>query len=182
MKLAAAFYCLGVLLPLRAEALVCLFGLGCGLAKHAASTYLAEVAPTRLKTMDAAYTLGTLLGYAVGYAAAVVAPPNNNNNDADFTRNIDAYVAFPVVACYAVGAFWYLPESPRWLVLRGRVADARAALARVYADSDDVRRTLDDEIFDDDEDPQRASLRLRKAALHSERTDWMLLALKPVSV
>ncbi|CAL4986360.1 unnamed protein product [Urochloa decumbens] len=100
-------------------------GTGAGLALVVAPVYIAEISPASTRgvlssLLDICINVGILLGYSSNYAfaglpvhlgwrvmyAAGVLPP--------------ALIAAGVLA---------MPESPRWLAMRGRHADARAVLA-----------------------------------------------------
>ncbi|KAG5187824.1 solute carrier family 2, member 13-like protein [Tribonema minus] len=100
-------------------------GAGIGLASLTAPVYIAEAAPTRLR--GRLLTLNTLLITAGQFAAGMVdgalsAVPGG-------WRWMLGLSAAPALLMGA--AFLVLPESPRWLLARGRADDAAAVLRRV---------------------------------------------------
>ncbi|KAI8470339.1 MAG: general substrate transporter [Monoraphidium minutum] len=114
------------------------YGLGIGLAMHAAPAYIAETSPPNVRGLlislkEAAIVGGILLGYFTGYVFA---------EDVGGWRSIYGCAA-PLAVVLGLGMA-YLPESPRWLMLSGasrddaaralvRAEGARAADARLVA-------------------------------------------------
>ena len=101
------------------------YGLGIGLAMHGAPTYIAETAPpsirgTLVSAKEAIIVLGITLGYCVG---------------ALFMHGVGRWrfiywSAVPVAAAMGAG-ITTIPRSPRWCMLHGLEAEAKAALAFV---------------------------------------------------
>lgn len=97
-------------------------GLAIGIAAIVAPLYISENAPAGRRGMlvsiyQLAVTLGILGAYLVGYAFS------------DSWRSMFALGMVPGLAL-AVGIL-LMPDTPRWLAARGRLAEARAAIARV---------------------------------------------------
>lgn len=89
-----------------------LFGVGIGLAMHAAPMYIAETAPspirgTLVSLKEALIVTGMLLGYFVGWWKI---------DTVGGWRFMFGFAA-PVAAVMVAG-MWWLPSSPRWLLLR----------------------------------------------------------------
>lgn len=107
---------LAVLLVLRF-----LVGLGLGAELPVASTYVSEFAPARIRgriivALEAFWALGWTLAALIGF---FVIPRVDSG-----WRWAFALGAIP--AFYAFIVRWSLPESPRWLAQRGRLAEAEA--------------------------------------------------------
>lgn len=104
-----------------------IIGLGVGVAAMMAPLYISECAPAAQRGMlvsiyQLAITLGILGAYVVGYAFH------------ESWRWMFAVGAVPAIALF-VGIFG-LSDTPRWLAVRGREAEARAALARMREKSE----------------------------------------------
>ncbi|KAI8100437.1 hypothetical protein M9435_006921 [Picochlorum sp. BPE23] len=101
-----------------------LYGLGIGFSMHAAPAYIAETSPASVRGVlismkEAFIVTGILLGYLVSYLEV---------STLGGWRRIygDAVPLGFILVC----GMLYLPESPRWLLLRGKADDAREALRR----------------------------------------------------
>lgn len=110
---------IGLLLVLRF-----LVGLGLGAELPVASTYVSEFAPARIRgriivILEAFWAVGWTAAALIGY---FVVPLGS-----DGWRWAFALGAVPAV--YALIVRWSLPESPRWLAKRGRLADAERIVA-----------------------------------------------------
>ena len=89
-----------------------IFGVGIGLAMHAAPMYIAETAPSQIRgtlvsLKEALIVGGMLLGYFVGWRKIEVVGG---------WRIMFGFAA-PIAAVMIIG-MWWLPSSPRWLLLR----------------------------------------------------------------
>jgi MFS family permease len=102
-----------------------LYGLGIGTAMHAAPLYIAETAPSALRGRLVSFKEAAIVGGIVaGYAAGALFGGGGAGGD---WQSVFA-CALPFEAAMALGAF-AVPESPRWLALRGRGEEAAGALA-----------------------------------------------------
>ena len=116
---------LAVLIALRV-----VVGLGLGAELPVASTYVSELAPARIRgrvivVLEAFWAVGWTAAALIGYLVIPAA--------ADGWRWAFALGAIP--AFYALIVRWGLPESPRWLARRGRLAEADQVVARFEANA-----------------------------------------------
>lgn len=105
------------------------YGLGIGMAMHGAPLYIAETCPSQIRgTMislkEVMIVIGMLLGYIVGYVEV----------DAVGGWRIMYIIAAPLGFIMCIG-IWWLPPSPRWLLLcacegRGSLEQSRQAAAK----------------------------------------------------
>ncbi|MFY9712533.1 MAG: MFS transporter [Microbacterium sp.] len=107
-----------------------LVGLGLGAELPVASTYVSEFAPARIRgrmivILEAFWAVGWTAAALIGY---FVIPAS-----ADGWRWAFALGAIP--ALYALVVRWGLPESPRWLASRGRIAEAERIVSTFEADA-----------------------------------------------
>jgi putative MFS transporter len=105
-------------------------GLGLGAELPVASTYVSEFAPARIRgrvivILEAFWAVGWTASALIGY---FVIPASESG-----WRWAFALGAIPAV--YAVVIRWALPESPRWLASRGRLADAERIVSNLETDA-----------------------------------------------
>ncbi len=103
-------------------------GLGLGAELPVASTYVSEFAPARIRgrlivILEAFWAVGWTASAIIGY---FVVPASDNG-----WRWAFAIGAIPAV--YALAVRWGLPESPRWLAGRGKVAQAERVVTEFEA-------------------------------------------------
>lgn len=111
-----------------------LVGLGLGAELPVASTYVSEFAPARIRGrlivfLEAFWAVGWTAAALIGY---FVIPASD-----DGWRWAFALGAIPAI--YALVVRWGLPESPRWLAARGRIAEAERIVSTFEADAGVVR-------------------------------------------
>ncbi len=139
-----------------------LLGLAIGIVASTVPLYIAELAPKekrgRLVTFfQLAITLGILLSYVVGY---VFENQENAWRSMFWTGFIPAAVLF--------AGMFLVPESPRWLISKGREKEAMEVLNRLR-----------------DPEQARAEWNETKAILHSEsagKGDWKILFSKKLRI
>lgn len=144
--LAAATFLIGALLMGLAPSYPFLIagrivaGVGVGFSLMIAPVYTAEISPavTRgfLSSLPEVFiNVGILLGYVVNYALSGLSTKIN-------WRLMLGLAAFPAVGI-AAGVL-AMPESPRWLVMKGRVSDAKKVLRRTSDGEDESERRLEE--------------------------------------
>ena len=127
-------------------------GAAIGIASFVAPLYLSEMAPARIRGAlvslnQLAVTAGILISYLVDYAFA-------------HPGGWHWMFGLGVVPAFALGiGILLMPASPRWLVMRGRVDEARRVLQRIRGAGADVEGELRD-IGDGLAKQQHAGLRM----------------------
>jgi len=111
-------------------------GVGIGLASVTSPMYIAEIAPARLRgrlvtVNQLAIVVGALSSIIISYFLS-----HTGNWRAMF-----AYELVPVLL-FLVGLF-FVPESPRWLLEKKRVEDARRVLKKFYLSASAVEQELE---------------------------------------
>ena len=140
---AAALFALGALIAAAITAIWMLvmarlvLGLAIGVAAVGAPLYIAETAPLRIRgALVSTYQLAITIGILVSYLTGLVVSGDGT------WRTLFGLGAVPGLLFLAGLAF--LPESPRWLVLKGFPGEARASLRRLRAQGWDVDGELDE--------------------------------------
>jgi MFS transporter, SP family, galactose:H+ symporter len=112
-------------------------GLAIGTAAVAAPLYIAEAAPLETRgalvsTYQLAITFGILASYVAGYTLA----------SGNAWRLMFGLGAVPAIVLI-VGLF-FMPETPRWLALKGRLVEAKASILRLRGTGATVDRELEE--------------------------------------
>ena len=107
-------------------------GLGIGLALTIVPLYISETAPTdirgSLNTLPQFNaTGGMFLSYCMVFGMSLFPKPN--------WRIMLGVLSIPSLIYFALAVF-YLPESPRWLVSKGRMVEAKRVLQRLRGRED----------------------------------------------
>ncbi len=107
-------------------------GIGIGVSLPIVGVYLAEIAPARsrgriVSLNQLVITFGILVSYVAGWAVS------NIGDEVWQTQSSWrwAFASQAVPSAFFIMALGLIPESPRWLVQKGRAAEALGILARV---------------------------------------------------
>jgi MFS transporter, SP family, arabinose:H+ symporter len=112
-------------------------GLGIGASTIAAPAYVSEIAPADFRgRLVAMYQLSIVLGILAAFLSNYLL----RDIGADAWRWMLGVGAFPAAIYLALIAF--VPESPRWLVLKGRIEEAKRVLKMIDPKAD-VQRLAD---------------------------------------
>jgi len=104
-----------------------ILGLAIGIASFTAPLYLAEVAPEHIRgAMISLYQLMITIGILVAFLSDLAFSYSGN------WRWMLGIIAVPG-ALFLTGVLW-LPDSPRWLMMKNRNADAEAVLLKLRGD------------------------------------------------
>ena len=112
-------------------------GIGVGVASLLAPLYIAEIAPPAsrgwlVSFQQLAIVGGMVLVYFVNYAIAL------RGNDA-YLHTIGwrwMFASECIPSVLFIGLLFFVPDTPRWLVLKGRDAEAHAVLTRLTTDAE----------------------------------------------
>ena len=112
-------------------------GLGVGIASMLSPLYIAEIAPKRdrgrLVTFNQlAIVAGVVLVYSVNWAIAVQGTPQ-------WMIKVGwrwMFASEGIPALLFLLSVWPIPDTPRWLIKKGRLADARSLLNSLYGEAE----------------------------------------------
>lgn len=119
-----------------------LSGLASALAVCGDLAYLNEIAPPRYRgrlgsLFEVQLVMGTVVGSAIGLGLYTLS---------NGWRLVMGVVPI-IVASLNFLMMYYLPESPRWLIVRHRSEEAKAAIKSIFKYSDEKCATIVDEII-----------------------------------
>lgn len=106
-----------------------------GLISCLVPLYVADCAPARFRgALVSLYQFDVGLGLLLG---VIVDNATKNRNDSGAYRiPMAVQLVFPVIL--VPGLILFAPESPRWLLKKGKTEQARAALSRLHGNRPDV--------------------------------------------
>ncbi|KAH6654859.1 sugar transporter [Truncatella angustata] len=114
--------------------------LGFGTALCTAPQYMAEIAPVHLRgrlvgVFGACFQVGSIV-----MNAAMMGFTQWKGSDWQWRAPLILEGLFPFIVCVTI--YLWCPESPRWLVMRGRHEEARRVIARYMTTNDDVNTPI----------------------------------------
>lgn len=130
-------------------------GLGIGIVSIVSPIYISEVSPADKRGMmvslyQLAVTVGFLLAYLVNYIIVRGAEASGGayfNDTANWLFNAELWRgmlgAETVPALLFFLVIFFIPESPRWLIVKGRYIEASVVLNRVYESQDKVNEEME---------------------------------------
>ncbi|XP_027770399.1 probable polyol transporter 4 isoform X2 [Solanum pennellii] len=115
-----------------------LAGIGIGFGVMIAPVYIAEISPTVARGSFTSFpeifiNLGILLGYVSNYAFSGLSPHINWR----------VMLGVGILPSIFIGiALFVIPESPRWLVMKNRIDEARLVLLKTNENANEVEERL----------------------------------------
>lgn len=129
-------------------------GIGIGIISIVSPIYISEVSPAEKRGMmvslyQLAVTTGFLLAYIVNFgiaSGAENASYSSGNMKWMFSDEIwrGMLGSETIPALLFLFIILFIPESPRWLIVKGRTAEAQNILSHIYPVNETVRRQIED--------------------------------------
>lgn len=115
------------------------FLLGFGSSMASAPQYMAEIAPVHLRGRLVGF-FGTWFQFGSIIMIGAMTGFTKWNSDFQWRVPLILEALFPLLVCITI--YWWCPESPRYLLLKGRHEEARRVLARHMTTHDDVNAPI----------------------------------------
>ncbi|MGN1220640.1 MAG: sugar porter family MFS transporter [Candidatus Cryptobacteroides sp.] len=127
-------------------------GIGIGVVSIVSPIYISEVSPARIRgTLVSLYQLAVTAGFLLAYLANWCIDSNVNTEIASGSLwyrmfNTEAWrgmlgsETIPALLFFFV--IFFIPESPRWLITKGRTNKASNVLSRIYNDKAEIESQI----------------------------------------
>ena len=131
-------------------------GVGIGIVSIVSPIYISEVSPARIRgTLVSLYqlavTVGFLLAYLMNWLIDSNIDPSLALNTADLTlwqkimhteawRGMLGSETIPALLFFFI--IFFIPESPKWLIVNGKLDKASAVLGKIYATDAEVKEEI----------------------------------------
>jgi sugar porter (SP) family MFS transporter len=157
----------------------CITGVGEGLFLSTLVVYVCEIAPARQRgVLASVQQLLVTMGIAVGYFTCYGTVRSSTSSFSwRFPFALQSFLAF----IYALLAFFFLPESPRWLKSKGRMEDSHNAWEKLgIADAEREKDERRDQNLTVQEPESLALTPIRsRQSIHStHQTSWLAVFAK----
>jgi MFS transporter, SP family, sugar:H+ symporter len=152
-------------------------GLGIGIASVVAPAYISEIAPRQIRgSLASLQQLAITLGIFAALLSNAVLQEVAGGPDNVLWFNIEAWRCMFLVgvipaAVYGILSFT-VPESPRYLISKGRIDEARAVFARLVP-AVDLDKTMNDLTTTIENDRKNAGVSLRGPVLGLQGIVWV---------
>lgn len=129
-------------------------GIGIGTVSIVSPIYISEVSPAEKRGMmvslyQLAVTVGFLLAYLVNFGIVSGAENGTFSSGSmkwmfsdEMWRGMLGSETAPALLFLAI--IFFIPESPRWLIVKGRIPQASSILAHIYRTGDTAERLISD--------------------------------------
>ena len=122
-------------------------GIGIGIVSIVSPIYISEVSPARIRgTLVSLYQLAVTVGFLLAYLANWVIDSNGdltvagglwtNIWNSEMWRGMLGSETLPAMLFFFI--IFFIPESPKWLIVKGKMEKASVVLSKIYADQKDI--------------------------------------------
>ena len=129
-------------------------GVGIGIVSIVSPIYISEVSPAKIRgTLVSLYqlavTIGFLLAYLMNWIIDANIDPSLAGTDVTLWQKIMHTEAWrgmlgsetiPALLFFLI--IFFIPESPKWLIVNGKLGKASSVLARIYPTEEEVRNEI----------------------------------------
>lgn len=122
-------------------------GVGIGIVSIVSPIYISEVSPAKIRgTLVSLYQLAVTVGFLLAYLANWVIDSNadlsvagslwTNIWNSEMWRGMLGSETLPALLFFFI--IFFIPESPKWLIVKGKMDKASGVLAKIYAEQSDI--------------------------------------------
>ena len=126
-------------------------GVGFGIVSIVSPIYISEVSPAKIRgTLVSLYQLAVTVGFLLAYLAnwvidaggdlAVAGNLWTNMWNAEMWRGMLGSETLPALLFFTI--IFFIPESPKWLIVKGKLDKASSVLAKIYASDAEVKEEI----------------------------------------
>ena len=123
-------------------------GVGIGIVSIVSPIYISEVSPAKIRgTLVSLYQLAVTVGFLLAYLANWVIDANSdlsiagnlwtNMWNAEMWRGMLGSETLPALLFFLI--IFFIPESPKWLIVNRKLDKASLILSRIYASENEVK-------------------------------------------
>ena len=131
-------------------------GVGIGIVSIVSPIYISEVSPAKIRgTLVSLYqlavTVGFLLAYLINWVIDCQLDPSfvasadislwDKMFQAEAWRGMLGSETIPAPLFFFI--IFFIPESPKWLIVKGRLPKATAVLSKIYNDTTEIQNEID---------------------------------------
>lgn len=131
-------------------------GVGIGIVSIVSPIYISEVSPAKIRgTLVSLYqlavTVGFLLAYLINWVIDSQLDPSfvastdislwDKMFQAEAWRGMLGSETIPALLFFFI--IFFIPESPKWLIVKGRLPKATAVLSKIYNDTTEIQNEID---------------------------------------
>lgn len=129
-------------------------GVGIGIVSIVSPIYISEVSPARIRgTLVSLYQLAVTVGFLLAYLAnwmidANIAPSISGDVSlwqkimhTEAWRGMLGSETLPALLFFVV--IFFIPESPKWLIVNGKLDKASLVLGKIYSTESEVKEEID---------------------------------------
>lgn len=131
-------------------------GVGIGIVSIVSPIYISEVSPAKIRgTLVSLYqlavTVGFLLAYLINWVIDCQLDPSfaasadislwDKMFQAEAWRGMLGSETIPALLFFFI--IFFIPESPKWLIVKGRLPKATAVLSKIYNDTTEIQNEID---------------------------------------
>ena len=128
-------------------------GVGIGIVSIVSPIYISEVSPAKIRgTLVSLYQLAVTVGFLLAYMANWAIDANidpamagdtlwNKIMHTEAWRGMLGSETMPALLFFLI--IFFIPESPKWLIVKGRTEKASAVLSKIYGTSEEVTNEIE---------------------------------------